>query len=167
MRFTILLLAALAPLCAQNPLSDELRHAYAEVKSNVLRSAEKMPEENYDFRPAPRVRTFGELLGHIAQEQYLFFCGPVMGEHKAVDIEKTKTSKTDLLAALHESFTYCDGVYDSMTDRAFAQVVDTGGSKHTKSALLWDNVVHDTLHYGNIVTYLRIKGLVPPSTEGQ
>jgi uncharacterized damage-inducible protein DinB len=174
MRLTVLLLAVtgLLPavtgsLRAQNPLSDELRHAYTEVKSNVLRSAEKMPEENYAFRPAPRVRTFGELLGHIAQEQYLFFCGPVKGEHKAVDIEKTKTSKADLLAALHESFAYCDAVYDSMTDPTLAQIVDTGGSKHTKSGLLWDNVVHDTLHYGNIVTYLRIKGLVPPSTEGQ
>jgi uncharacterized damage-inducible protein DinB len=126
-----------------------------------------MPEENYSFRPAPRVRTFGEILGHIAQEQYLFFCGPVKGEHKAVDVEKTKTSKADLLVALHESFTYCDAVYNSMTDSTLVQVVDTGGSKQTKLRLLWSNVVHDTLHYGNLVTYLRMKGLVPPSTEGQ
>jgi uncharacterized damage-inducible protein DinB len=167
MKMIVSILAAVAVLQAQNPLSDELRRSYAEVKNNVLRSAEKMPEENYTFRPAPRVRTFGEILGHIAQEQYLFFCGPVKGEHKAVDIEKTKTSKPDILAALNESFAYCDGVYNSITDAALVQVVDTGGSKHTKSALLWSNVVHDTLHYGNLVTYLRMKGLVPPSTEGQ
>jgi uncharacterized damage-inducible protein DinB len=166
MKVIVSLLAAVCVLQAQNPLSDGLRESYTEVKNNI-RSAEKMPEENYNFRPAPRVRTFGEILGHIAQEQYLFFCGPVKGEHKAVDVEKTKTAKADLLAALDESFGYCDAVYHSMTDAALGQVVDTGGSKHTKSSLLWSNVVHDTLHYGNLVTYLRIKGLVPPSTEGQ
>lgn len=167
MRLFLAALATASALLAQNPLSDELRHAYAEVKSNVIRSAEKMSEENYSFRPAPRVRTFGELLGHIAQEQYLFFCGPVKGEHKAVDIEKTKTSKKDLIIALHESFDYCDAIYESMTDAKLTEIVDTGGSKHTKSGLLWLNINHDTGHYGNIVTYLRIKGIVPPSTEGQ
>jgi hypothetical protein len=74
MRLIFGVLASVLSLNAQNPLSDELRKAYADVKNNVLRSAEKMPEENYGFRPAPRVRTFGELLGHVAQEQYLFFC---------------------------------------------------------------------------------------------
>jgi uncharacterized damage-inducible protein DinB len=167
MKLTLAILTAACALHAQNPMSDELRESYASIKNNVLRSAEKMPEENYSFRPAPRVRTFGEQLGHIAQEQYLFFCGPAKGEHKAADIEKTKTSKADLLTALRESFAYCDGVYNSMTDAKMAEVVDTGGSKHTKSALLWHNINHDTLHYGNIVTYLRMKGLVPPSTEGQ
>ena len=151
-----LTLAAILILGAQgaNPLSADLKQAYAQVKSNILRSAEKMPEENYSFRPAPRVRTFGEILGHIAQEQYLFFCGPVRGEQKAVDIEKTKISKADLVAALKESFAYCDVAYDQMTDRG-------------NLTLLWKNVLHDGEHYGNLVTYLRIKGLVPPSTEGQ
>ena len=167
MKLVLLMIAAAYAVRGQNPLSDELRESYTEVKSNILRSAEKMPEENYSFRPAPRVRTFGEILGHIAQEQYLFFCGPVKGEHKAVDIEKTKTSKADLLVALHESFGYCDTVYNSMTDATLVQVVDTGGSKHTKSRLLWSNVVHDTLHYGNLVTYMRMKNIVPPSSEQQ
>lgn len=167
MKLVFALLTGAVALAAQNPLSDELRHAYSEIKDNVLKSAEKMPEENYSFRPAPRVRTFGEILGHIAQEQYLFFCGPVKGDRKVVDIEKTKTSKKDLLTALHESFAYCDAAYDAMTDAKLADVIETGGSKHTKSGLLWFNINHDTGHYGNIVTYLRIKGIVPPSTEGQ
>src|ERR1700691_5364918 len=167
MKAIVCILATVSALPAQSPLSDELRESYAEVKNNILRSAEKMPEENYSLRPAPRVRTFGEILGHIAQEQYLLCRGPVEGEHKAVDIEKTRTSKSDLLVALHESFGYCDSVYNSMTDATLVQVVDTGGSKHTKSRLLWSNIIHDTWHYGNLVTYLRMKGLVPPSTEGQ
>src|SRR3982074_500197 len=94
-----------------NPLSADSRRAYVTVKNDILKSAEKMPEESYSFKPAPRVRTFGQILGHLAEEQY-FFCSAVKGEQKAVDIEKAKTLKTDLLAALHDSFAYCDAVYE-------------------------------------------------------
>jgi uncharacterized damage-inducible protein DinB len=125
-----------------------------------------MPEENYGFKPAPRVRTFGQLLGHVAEEQYIF-CSAVRGEQKAADIEKTKTSKADLLAALRESFSYCDAAYDGLTDAAAVEMVKVGAAEHTKLQMLWVNTVHDESHYGNMVTYLRIKGLVPPSTEGQ
>jgi uncharacterized damage-inducible protein DinB len=158
-----------AALYAQdaNPLSSDVKRTYAEVKDNILRSAEKMPEENYNFRPAPRVRTFGQILGHVAQEQYLYFCGPLKGEQKAADIERTKTSKADLIAALKDSFAYCDAVYDQMKDQDATTVVNTGGNKSTRLRLLWMNIVHDESHYGNLVTYLRIKGIVPPSTEGQ
>jgi len=150
-----------------NPLSDDVRRAYAEVRNNILRSAEKVPAENYDFRPAPRVRTFAQLMGHIAQEQYLFFCGPIKGEQKTADVERTKTTKTELLVALNDSFAYCDSAYNAMTDTSAKEIVDTGGNRSMKLRLLWMNVVHDQSHYGNIVTYLRIKGIVPPSTEGQ
>jgi uncharacterized damage-inducible protein DinB len=160
-------LALILSAQAQDPLSADVKRAYAEVKNNILRSAEKMPEENYDFRPAPRVRTFGQILGHIAQEQYLYFCAPVKGEQKSADIERTRTTKPDLLAALKDSFAYCDAVYDKMTDHDATTIVNTGGSKSTKLRLLWMNIVHDESHYGNLVTYLRIKGIVPPSTEGQ
>jgi uncharacterized damage-inducible protein DinB len=163
----ILILSAVLPAQDPNPLTADVKRAHAEVKNNILRSAEKMPEENYNFRPAPRVRTFGQILGHIAQEQYLYFCGPVKGEQKSADIERTRTAKPDLLAALKDSFSYCDAVYDKMTDRDATTIVDTGGSKSMKLRLLWMNVVHDESHYGNLVTYLRIKGIVPPSTEGQ
>ena len=161
-------LAAASILNAQtaNPLSTEAKQAYTTVKNDILRSAEKMPEENYAFKPAPRVRTFGQILGHLAEEQYLF-CSRVKGEQKAVDVEKTKTSKADLTAALREAFAYCDAVYDELTDAGAVQMIHTGASQRTKLRILWGNTVHDSSHYGNLVTYLRIKGLVPPSTEGQ
>ena len=163
----VLMLAAYLRAQDANPLSADVKRAYDEVKTNILRSAEKMPEENYDFRPAPRVRTFGQILGHIAQEQYLYFCAPVKGEQKSVDIERTVKTKPDLIGALKDSFAYCDAVYDNMTDAEASKTVNTGGSKSMKLRLLWMNVVHDESHYGNLVTYLRIKGIVPPSTEGQ
>ena len=165
--WVIVLGAAVSAVQAQdNMLGKEVREAYQTVKNNLLRSAEKMPEENYSFKPAPRVRTFGQILGHLAEEQY-FFCAPLQGEQKAVDVEKTKTSKADLIAALKESFAYCDTVYDSMTDAKALQVLTRGEAKRTQLRMLWGNIAHDSEHYGNLVTYLRIKGLVPPSTEGR
>jgi len=149
-----------------NPFSADAHYAYAEVKSNILKSAEKMPEENYGFKPAPRVRTFGQILGHLAEEQYLY-CGTAKGERKAADVEKSKTAKADLLAALQDAFAYCDDVYAALTDATGAQPVQIGQSQRTRLHILWGNTLHDTSHYGNLVTYLRIKGIVPPSTEGQ
>jgi uncharacterized damage-inducible protein DinB len=149
-----------------NPLSGEALQAYTVAKNNILGSAQKMPEENYAFKPAPRVRTFGQLLGHVAEEQY-FFCSSVKGEQKAMDIEKTKTSKADLIAALKDSFAYCDGAYNGLTDATAVQMLKLGDTRVSKVGMLWNNTIHDNLHYGNIITYLRIKGLVPPSTEGQ
>jgi uncharacterized damage-inducible protein DinB len=169
MKMTILAatFAAALALNAQdaNPLSTEAKQAYTAVKNDILKSAEKMPEENYGFKPAPRVRTFGQILGHVAEEQY-FFCGSVRGEQKAANIEKVKTSKADLLAALRDSFAYCDAAYDGVTDATTIQMIKVGQSQHTRLRMLWGNTVHDNSHYGNLVTYLRIKGLVPPSTEG-
>jgi uncharacterized damage-inducible protein DinB len=153
-------------LHAQNLLITEVKRAYTAEKTNILQSAAKMPEENYSFKPAPRVRTFGQILGHLAEEQYLY-CGTAKGEQKAADVEKTKTSKADLIAALNTAFAYCDAVYDSFTDASVVETIKRGEPPRTKLSVLWGNVIHDGEHYGNLVTYMRIKGLVPPSTEGQ
>jgi uncharacterized damage-inducible protein DinB len=151
---------------AENPLSREVRNAYVTTRNNILLSAEKMPEEWYSFRPAPRVRTFGQILGHLAEEQY-FFCNAVTGGTKAVDVEKTKTSKADLIAALRQAFADCDMAYDGLTDAVALQQVARGkDQQRSKLSILWGNTIHNESHYGNLVTYMRIKGLVPPSTEG-
>jgi uncharacterized damage-inducible protein DinB len=149
-----------------NPLMTEARQAYSTVKYNLLMSAEKMPGENYSFRPAPRVRTFAQILGHIAEEHYLY-CGAVKGEEKAVDVEKSKTAKAEVIAALKDSFAYCEAVYDGLTDTTAVQMIHRGQMQRTRLWIVWGNTVHDNSHYGNLVTYMRIKGLVPPSTEGQ
>ena len=95
------------------------------------------------------------------------YCGATKGEEKGVDVEKAKTAKPDIIAALQESFRYCDAVYDGLTDTTAVQMIKRGAIQRTRLSILWGNTVHDNSHYGNLVTYLRIKGLVPPSTEGQ
>jgi uncharacterized damage-inducible protein DinB len=150
-----------------NPLSAGAKMIYTITKTNVLKSAEEMPEENYSFKPAATVRSFGQLIGHVADAQYEF-CAPVVGDGaKSPEIEKNKTSKADLIQGLKQAFAYCDKAYDGMTDAHAAEIVDFFGRKAAKLTLLNFNSAHNDEHYGNIVTYLRIKGLVPPSSQKQ
>lgn len=163
------LMIALAAVCAgglqaQNPLASDTRFWYTAIKGFVIRAAQKMPEENYSFRPVDTVRTFGQIVGHIADDQYSF-CSTVKGESKPTEIEKTVTSKADLIDNLKQAFSYCDAVYDSFTDAHAADKVKTFAGERTKLSILSFNYAHAYEHYGNIVTYMRIKGLVPPSSE--
>ena len=150
-----------------NPLSSDTKADYTIVRGYILRAAEKMSEANYAFRPAPEVRTFGQIVAHIADDQYNL-CSPPKGEtrHAAYsEIEQTLSSKTDLLAALKQAFAYCDSAYDALTDANAAQVLAPGKGHQTKLGMLNYNTWHTWDHYGNIVVYMRMKGLVPPSSE--
>jgi uncharacterized damage-inducible protein DinB len=172
----VLALAASVPVQAQsdNPLTGGARLNYAIIKDFVTRAAAKMPEENYPFRPTPEIRTFGQLIGHVADANYRL-CSVVAGQEEPMDagIEKSKTTKADLASALAESFLYCDKQYAEMTDGAGVRVVkfDGGGEGNRvpiqmpRLTVLAFHTQHAFEHYGNIVTYMRLKGLVPPSSE--
>src|SRR5690349_1806595 len=111
-----------------NPLTTWNKFAYARVKEMLLKSAEKMPEENYSFKPVDTVRSYGQIVGHVADAQYLF-CSTALGEkNPAPDIEHTKTSKADLIAALNTAFAYCDKAYDGMTDTTAVQTIKLFGN---------------------------------------
>src|ERR1700719_438510 len=156
------------PMVSQeNPLSTWNKFAYARVKDILLRSAQKMPEENYSFKPVDTVRSYGQIVGTVADAQYLF-CSIALGEkNPAPDIEHTKTSKGDLIAALNTAFAYCDKAYDGMTDATAVQTIKLFGKDAARMSALIVNNMHNMEHYGNLVTYMRIKGIVPPSSEQQ
>jgi uncharacterized damage-inducible protein DinB len=150
---------------AENPLSTWNRLAYARVKGILLKSAEKMPEENYSFKPVDTVRSYGQIVGHVADAQYIF-CSLARGEkNPALDIEHTKTSKADLIAALNAAFAYCDKAYDGMTDASAVQAIKLFGNDAPRLSALTVNNMHDLEHYGNLATYMRMKNIVPPSSE--
>ena len=154
--------AAPAP---ENPLSTWNKMAYGRVKDILLRSAQKMPQENYNFKPTDTVRSYGQILGHVADAQYMF-CSIALGEKNPdLKIEQTKTSKADLIAALNSAFAYCDKAYDGMTDASATQMVKLFGNDAPRLAALTVNNMHDLEHYGNLVTYMRMKNIVPPSSE--
>ena len=131
----------------------------------IERAAQKMPEEQYAFKPDPAVRSFGQILGHVADANYIF-CSTVIGEkNPSPGVEKTKTTKADLTAALKEAFAYCNRAYDGLTDAAANETVKAFGQERNKLGVLWFNAAHNAEHYGNLVVYLRTKGIVPPSSE--
>ena len=148
-----------------NPLTAWNKHIYGHLRNILLRSADKMPEENYSFKPTDTVRSYGQILGHVADAQYTF-CSLVTGEkNPAPKIEQTKTSKADLVAALKDAFAYCDKAYDSVTDASAAQPVKLFGGDTPKLGVLIVNSTHTVEHYGNLVTYMRMKNIVPPTSE--
>ncbi len=158
-------LASATVLSAQNPLSSDLKNSYNGIKGTLIKAADEMPEADYSFKASPMERTYGAIVGHIADVQF-GLCGNAKGEQKKSDAEKTKTTKAELVATLKESFDYCDGVYDSLTDADAASMVTLfGPRKATKLAVLNFNIAHDNEMYGQMVVYLRIKGLVPPSSQ--
>lgn len=167
MRITLITSALFcaATLSAQNPLTSETKALHDGIRNNIVKAAENMPEENYSFKPTPEVRSFGQLVGHIADAQYLF-CSAAKEEKKGPPgVEKSKTAKADLVAALKEAFDYCDGAYAAMSDDQITKAVKFFGRERPKVVVLSFNSAHNNEHYGNIVTYMRMKGLVPPSSQ--
>ena len=155
--------AAAAP--SANPYSTFTKAAYGRVENILLRSAAKAPEEDYGFKPTDAVRSYGQIIGHVADAQYMF-CSIALGEkNPAPNIEKTKTTRADLIAALKDAFAYCDKVYDGMTDASGAQIIKLFGGDTPRLGVLIVNNMHDMEHYGNLVTYMRLKNIVPPTSE--
>jgi uncharacterized damage-inducible protein DinB len=146
-------------------ISAGVKRGWDNLKRNVSEAAEKMPEANYSFKPTPDVRSFGELVGHVAESQ-LATCARLKGEQIPFErgsIEK-KTAKADLVKALQDSIAACDGAYTS-TDEALVKMTKIGMNETAPITVLWGTLSHTNEHYGNMVTYMRLKGLVPPSTE--
>jgi uncharacterized damage-inducible protein DinB len=164
--FSQVLLAALAvsALHAQDALVGPVKQSYTSVKNNLLKAADKMPDENYSFKPTPEVQNWGQRVAHMADSN-IGTCARLKGEQKSVGAA-SKTSKADLVAALKESFAYCDTVFDAATDADAVQMVNAGrGGQRSKISVLWGLVAHDNEVYGAMGVYMRLKGIVPPSSE--
>jgi len=166
---TLFLLAAAlgCQTASKSPLVATSVAVYGIAKNDVLRSADKIPDDLWSFQPTPEVRTVAQLFAHIADGQYEF-CGPV-SEGKQVDkaIEKTAKAKAEIVAAVKDAFAYCDDAYAKMTDASAAESTTLFNRQMTKLGVMDFNTAHTMEHYGNLVTYMRIKGIVPPSSEGR
>ena len=137
---------------------------YETVKGYLIAAAEQMPEEDYGYRPTEEVRTFGQIVGHMANAMYMF-CGTVKGtEARPSENYEQRTSKTGLVEALTGSFENCDGAY-AIDDAAAMEEVEFFGQTGTKLWVLVFNNSHAWEHYGNLVTYMRANGMVPPSSQ--
>ena len=150
-----------------NPYTTAVRQQHRRIDAIVTRAAEKVPEEVYAFKPTPEVRSFGEILGHIVDAHYLLCraAGENVFEIKR-EFEQAPGTKANLLAALKKSIAYCEQVFDGTTDANGTAPVKTGPSSTQQKLMVLDlNVSHSWEHYGNLVTYMRLKQIVPPTSE--
>lgn len=163
----LLTLPATAAAQEENPVSTSVQQLYEAGKSNLLRTAEQSPEEDLSFRPTEEVRTLGQVLGHVADANFMF-CAMALGEDNpnTSSIEEANPPKDELIAALRRSYEYCDGAYDQ-SQEALSSPVEIFGQQATRFHAININVIHNWEHYGNLVTYVRLRGRVPPSSQQQ
>jgi uncharacterized damage-inducible protein DinB len=157
---------AAPPTGPTDPLSRAIFGMYNAIKRNLTESAEKVPEADYSFQPTQDVRTFTKMFAHIANSQFTI-CSGAKGEPNPNkdDFEKTATTKVAVAKALADSFAYCDTIYGTLTDAKATELIKAGQNMVPRARGLISNIAHDNEHYGNLVTMMRIKGMVPPSTE--
>ncbi|MGA2716508.1 MAG: DinB family protein [Bryobacteraceae bacterium] len=160
--FLIPAASAHAVYAQANPLSSELRGNYTTVRNNILRGAEKMPELDYNFKPASGSRTFGEVVTHIAVIQAAL---RAIAKGEAKQLDESKKTKADAIATLKAAFDYCDPIYDALTDASGLQMAKMFGRDRTRFGILDFAVSHDNEMYGTMAVYLRARGVVPPSSE--
>jgi hypothetical protein len=160
-------LAALTILTAQAPAPlsyiAEVKGDHTGIKNNLLRAAEKMPEEFYSYKPSPDVRDFGGEVAHGADIQTML-CSMALNAPKQGNAASKKT-KADLIAALNESSALCDQAYNALTEATAGEARPFIRGQRTLLGLLTFNNSHDNETYGTMVPYMRAKGVVPPSSD--
>ena len=162
---------AQTPKPGANPVSRAIKGQWDSAKKNLTDSADLMPDANFSFKPVDSVRTFGAILAHVAGANYVF-CSAALGEkapHAEDEFEKSATTKPAISKALRDSIAYCDKAYAALTDQSAGENVAMpfGMASSPRASALVGNIGHLAEHYGNLVTYFRIKGMVPPTSRGQ
>lgn len=169
-RSILILLAAAVPLGAQQQQAAVNTSTVANAKSlyamshrNVLRAAEQVPESLYSFKPTPEVRSFGQIVGHVADAERMFCASATGAKPTGLGAEKMAT-KTEIVQALKDAAASCDAAY-SQSDADAQAPVSLFGMSGSRLWVLNFNSAHVMEHYGNLVTYMRLKGMVPPTSQ--
>jgi len=158
--------AAASALQAQdNPLSTEARQSWTRTKNNILAAAEKMPEEHYSFKPAPESQSFRDLVAHTA-DSAMGACSSFNGERKQAGAG-SMTARADLIAALKTATEECDKAYGSLTDAKSTEMIAGRGGSRSRLGSLYGNTIHIEHEYAQMAVHMRLKGVVPPSSEGR
>jgi len=156
--------APAVPAAPSTPTAD-VQRGYAGLKANILKAADKMPAENYSYRPTPEIRTFARVVNHVTEAQ-LHSCGAINGTAPAANAVPPETAdKATIVAALQASFAECDKAYAALTEANMLETFSIGPAKRSRISLAWGNVSHDNEQYATLALYMRLKGLPPPSSE--
>jgi len=155
--------APAAPAGPTGPAA-EVQRSYASLKVNILKAADGMPAESYSFKPTPEIRSFARVVNHITEAQ-LHSCGVVNGTKDLPKVPAETADKAAVVEALKASYAECDKAYAGLTDANLSEMFPLGPGKRSRVGLMWGNVSHDNEQYATLALYMRLKGLVPPSSE--
>jgi hypothetical protein len=162
---TCLILGCAALYAQTDPLSTEVKQAWTRTMNNVVAAAEKMPEDGYAFKPTPESMSFRDIVAHVA-DSAMGACSGINGERKNIGAAKMQT-KADLAGALKAAQEECDKAY-TLTDAKAVEMMTGGrGAPRSRLSTLWGNTVHIEHEYAQMAVHLRLKGIVPPSSEGR
>ena len=150
----------------QSPLASEAQGSYARIKPNILKAADKMPAADYSYKPTPDIRTFARVVNHVTEAQ-LHICGAANNADASAlpKVPAETADKAAIVEALKASFAECDKAYAGLTDANMSEMLQVGPAKRSRLGLLYGNIAHDNEQYATLSLYLRLKGLVPPSSE--
>jgi len=162
----VVVMFAFAPALAAGQVVSSLAGLHVLTEQAITATAELVPEELYRFQPTEEVRTLGRILAHVANANFQI-CSQAAGADNPnqENFEETKTTKADIQQALADAFAYCRGIYENMTDEKGTETISfIGGQEMARAAVLAFNSTHSYEHYGNLVTYMRINGITPPTS---
>jgi hypothetical protein len=153
------------PPASTGPASEVLR-SYSAIKPNVIKAAEKMPDADFRYAPTPDIRTFARIVNHVTEAQS-HTCTTLTGTaFDAKMVPSDTADKATIVAALKASFDLCDKAYGALTETNVTEMVASSPTaKRSRIGFAWGNVSHDNEQYAELSTYLRLKGLVPPTAE--
>jgi hypothetical protein len=156
--------ASSTPAPTANPLSAEVQGRYAPMKGFILKAADTMPAEDYSFKPTPDIRTFARVVNHVTEAQNRS-CGALNGTAAPKPAPAETADKAAIVDALKASFAECDKAFGALTDANMTEMIQAGPAKRSRLGIAWGTVTHDTEQYATLALYMRLKGLVPPSSE--
>ena len=164
-KFWMLMVVGAAGLMAQDALSTEAKAAWNRTKMNLIGAAEKMDEANYDFKPSPESQSFKVLVAHTA-DSAMGTCSAYNGERKQLGAA-SKATKAELVEALKAGLAECDTAYNSLTDAKATEMIEGRGGQRSRLGTLYGNTIHLEHEYAQMAVHLRLKAVVPPSSEGR
>ncbi|HEY7056415.1 MAG TPA: DinB family protein [Vicinamibacterales bacterium] len=162
----VFLCAPCSAVAQDRTYTSALKGQWDQIKAYVAKAADQMPEDVYSFKPTPKIRSFGELIAHVSDASY-GICALAVGDKSRSfgNAEKTLAKKADIQEALKAAFAYCDAAFEKLNDETGKEIADLMGQRTPRLLVLAFNTQHTWEHYGNIVTYFRLKDMVPPSSQ--
>lgn len=164
--FLFLIFLSSNHLIAQTTFLDDYKLKWKNATEYTIEFARAMPEDQYGFAPVPAEMTFREQLKHMASNMVWLSSTYLGGKHTTIDPTKAGDSKKELIGMLEQAFAYANETINGLNEKELNETVDFFAGIMTRRRILLLMTDHVTHHRGQLVVYLRLNNVVPPSYRG-